>query len=114
RDQVALGAGHGASVGVEHGKIGSGAKRFADVAGHGLAHAGGVLHPVELPDVPNRRIAHRGVGHAVVVRVEVGGEDLVGDAAEGVGAAGALLDRVEVAGGVGVRLGKNRAGDAAE
>ncbi len=76
------------------------AEGLADIARHRLHGRAVPLHPVEFPDVPDLRIAHRGVGDAVVARVDGIAEDAVGDAPEGVGAAGAFLGGVEVAAGV--------------
>ncbi len=54
------------------------AEGLADVARHRLHGRAVPLHPVEFPDVPDLRIAHRGVGDAIVARVDGIAEDAVG------------------------------------
>ncbi|MCY1274714.1 hypothetical protein D9M70_233430 [compost metagenome] len=95
--RVALGFRHGLAVLVEQLQRGADAEGFADVAGHRLHGRTVPLHPVEFPDVPQVRIAHRGIGHPVVAGVDGIAEHAVGDAAERIGAAEAFLGGVEVA-----------------
>jgi hypothetical protein len=90
----ALGGRQGAPEAVEQVDARPDAERLAHVAGHGLAHRGVVLHPVELPDVPHVRVADRRVADGVVGPVERLAEDGVPDSGERVGPPEALLDRV--------------------
>ncbi|MNZ54200.1 hypothetical protein D3C78_720970 [compost metagenome] len=97
---IALVAHYRLAVAAEHAQGGANAEGFADVARHGLHGRAVPLHPVEFPDVPDLRVVHRRVGHAVVGRVDAVAEHTVGDAPEGVGAAGTFEGRVEAAMGI--------------
>ena len=76
---------------------GADAQRLADVARQWLRHRAVVLHPVELPDVPQVRVADRRVADLVVSRGQVIAERGVADAAERIGAPEALVHRVQLA-----------------
>ncbi|MNR49808.1 hypothetical protein D3C85_1692380 [compost metagenome] len=55
------------AVGIKETQRGAHPQGFADVASHGLLRRAIPLYPVERPHVPQLRIIHRGIGHAVVV-----------------------------------------------
>ncbi len=90
------------------------AERLVDVARHRLRRVALPLHPVELGDVPQVRIAHRRRRRTVVVRRDVPAEHRVGDALRGVGAAVALEHRVAAVLQVGPGVGEQRADRSAE
>nr|WP_206606002.1 hypothetical protein [Steroidobacter cummioxidans] len=72
-------------------------ERLADVSRQRLCDRAVVLHPIEFPDVPQIGIADRRVAHLVIARREVIAERGIADAAQRVGAAEALMHRVELA-----------------
>jgi len=86
----------GPAVAVEEIEPRATAECLAHVAAIGWLTEALYCHPVELPDVPEVGVAHRGVADRVVRRVELVREDGVADAGEGVGPAQALRHRVEV------------------
>ncbi len=90
------------------------AERLVDVACHRLRGVALPLHPVELGDVPQVRIAHRRRRRTVVVGRDVAAEHRVGDALRGVGAPVALEHRVVAVLEVGPRVGEQRADRSAE
>ena len=76
--------------------LGTDAQCLADVAGQRLGHRAVVLHPVELPHVPQVGVAHRRRRGLQVGVAQVLAEHRVGDAPERIGAAEAFAGRVEV------------------
>lgn len=92
---VAIGLGDAFAVLVEQVQAGADAKGLADVARHRLHGRAIPLHPVELPDVPEMWVAHRGIGDAVVAVVKVVAKYGVGDTAECIGTTKAFLGRVK-------------------
>ena len=85
---------------VEKVQGGADTQGLTDVACHGLLGRCGPLHPVECPHVPQVRVIDRRIGDAVVVRGNRVAKTGIGNAAEGVGTAGAFQGGVEAAMGV--------------
>ncbi|CAI8922775.1 hypothetical protein EMIT0180MI3_360005 [Priestia megaterium] len=98
--RVAIVALEGLPAGVEKIQRGADTQGLADVTGHRLLRRTVPLHPVEGPHVPQLRVVHRRVGHAVVGRRNGVAEAGVGNAPEGVGTAGAFFGGVEPAMGI--------------
>src|SRR5690606_25164728 len=106
-DAMQVGDSHGAPVALvdrqrtprrtEPRRDGADAERLADVARERLCDRAVVLHPIELPDVPQIGIAHRRIARLIVALDEMIAEDRVADAPERVRAAEAFSHRIEAA-----------------
>ena len=99
---------------VEQLEAGADAERLIDVARHRLGRVSLPLHPVELRDVPEVRVADRRGGRPVVVRRDVPAEHRVRDALRRVGAAVAFEHRVIAVLEVGPRVRQQLADRLAE
>src|SRR5690606_10382329 len=75
---------------------GADAERFADIARERLRDRAVVLHPVELPDVPHVRKAHRCIARLVVAFDEMVAEYGVADAAQRIRAAVSFAYRIQL------------------
>ena len=73
---------------------------LADIARHGLLGRCVPLYPVECPHVPQVRVIHRCIGHAVVVGGNRIAEAGIGDAPKSIGTARAFQGWIEAAVGI--------------